>query len=178
MDNNLGLIAGVTVLNGSRRSITANAPLVVTINNVAANPQMSPQVAQNVDYGLFVYDSFNNPLGPLFVVIWPNYGTFIFLQNNDFIGELTLAFTAQGIPYAQVTGSTDPNIIIVPAVTMEFAGIPRLLIDVFAPFRSVDVVSFNIDFSPSNSTGGGRPTYTLCLGNVLKAVILGVQDGI
>ena len=100
--------------NASRRSLTANASLGVTINNAAANPDMSPTVSVNVDYGLFVFDNFNNQNGPLFTIIFPNYATFVFLQNSDTIKILSLIFTAAGQPLAQPTGSNDPNVTITP----------------------------------------------------------------
>ena len=81
----------------------------MTINNAAANPDMSNTVSQNVDYGVFVFDNFNNPQGPLFVVIWPNYSTFIYLSNNDNINILSLIFTTNGLPLAQPTGAFNPS---------------------------------------------------------------------
>lgn len=169
MDPDRGLVAGTASRTANRRSITANAPLVVTINNAAANPDMAPNIAVNVDYGLFVLDSFTNPQGPVFVIIWPNYGQYVSVDNN-FIRAQDLIFTAAGLPLAQPVGVSDPTIVISPGVTMEFAGIPRLLVDQFEPFRFVDVVAFNVSFNPAALGSTSRSTYTFCLGNVLHDI--------
>ena len=74
---------------------------------------------KRVDYGLFIFDNFNNQNGPLFTIIWPNYATFIFLFNSDQIKILSLIFTTNGQPLAQPTGNPDASCHYHSGVTME-----------------------------------------------------------